>query len=476
MKKKVLLIMPETCRYDPYEWVPTSLIFLATLLKKKGYSPVIIDDRVQSRKQTLKLIKQNIDETLLVGLATASGIQLLHTLQLLKEIKGLKKDIPVVLGGAMASAVPELMLSDKNVDYVISGQGEHAICLLCNASESEDLNMLNKIPNIYFRMDGTIIKPEAVFERVNIEDMPPLCYGDEDVLDINRYINPNTRALNYNTSVGCIGNCTFCYWPKDYCYSRFSNDRVISDLKYLIKKYKLRNITLDDPIFFLNHNINIPLVERIVEEGLNIKWRANGRVDTLNNFSSEDIDLLIKSGCHLIHIGMESGSERILKLMNKNIYVEDGLKLAEKFAGKDIHIRLHLILGIPTEELNDIKLTAELVKRIGKINKKFDYTVNLFIPYPGNILTSLAVKNGYVPPKTLADYIDVELLQCKGRKAGDCSPLPSQWDIDYKLPWFSEEFNKRHTEAFHMLIPEISSIVSVDEKTYTFNSKRDQFS
>lgn len=472
MKKTVLLIMPDLTRYDEYQWVPTSLLFLATVLKSKGYHPLIIDDRIQSRTRTLEMIDQNMNDTLLVGLHVTCGKQLHHALQIIKYIKEKKRDAQIVVGGAMPSAVPEIMLSDENIDYAISGQGEYAICSLCNVIEINNVEALNEIPNLYFKLDGDVVKSNSFFNKINIEDMPPLCYDDQEIIDLSKYINPDTRAINYNTNVGCIGKCNFCHFPNKYLYSHFSNHRVISELKYLIKTYKLRNITFDDPTFFVNRELTMDLIKRIIDEKLNIKWRANGRVDTLKKFKSDDIDLMAKSGCHLIHIGMESGSERILKLMNKNINVEDGLKLVEKFTDKAVHLRFHFILGIPTEELNDIKLTAEFIEKTKNLKNDFDYTVNIFTPYPGNQLTSLAEEFGYDSPKVLTDYIEVEILNFK-ENTGE-SGLLSIWDIEYSLPWFSEEFNRKHMETFHKLIPKKASIISVDNKEYEFAIKKGQ--
>lgn len=471
MKKRVLLIMPDIIRYCDYQWVPTSLLFLATVLKSKGYSPFIIDDRIQSRERTWELIDQNINDALLIGSNMSCGKQSTSALEIIKYIKSKYSHIPLVVGGPLPSVEPETVLSDKNIDYVISGQGEYAVSSLCKVLEAKNINMFNKIPHLYFKKDGKIIKSKAPFKRININDMPPLSYNDKHILDISKYINPDTRAINYNTSVGCIGRCSFCYWPDEYCFSRFSDDRVISDLKYLIKKYNLRNITFDDPIFFIDPKITMRLVERMIKEKLNVKWRANARVDTLKNYTSEDVDLLIKSGCHLIHIGMESGSERILDLMNKNISIKDGIGLVEKFIDKDIYLRFHFILGVPTEELIDIKLTADFIKNAASKNNRFDYTINIFTPYPGNKLTVLAEKYGYIPPKALTDYTEIDILTFKEKKGEQGTPLPSMWDIDYKLPWFSKEFNKKHIETFHKLIPKFVSIVSVDNKKFYFDGE-----
>ncbi len=469
MKKKVLLIMPDCVRYSQYQWVPTSLLFLANMLKSKGYSPLIIDGRIESRQQTLKLIEQNINESLLIGLYVSCGTQLTKMLEIVQNIKTEKKDVPIVVGGAMPSAVPELLLSNRNIDYAIAGQGEYAICSLCEALEEDDTDMLDKIPNLWFRYDEAIRKSKSPFKRIEIDKMPPLCYDAQSIIDIGRYIDPDTRAINYNTSVGCVGQCGFCFWGKSYCYSHFSNDRVISDLKYLINKYDLKNITFDDPTFFVKRDLTMDLVRRIIDEGLNIKWRANGRVDILGKFSREDIDLIRKSGCHLIHIGMESGSERILKLMNKKITVEDGLSMMEKFVGNDIHMRLHFIIGVPTEELDDIRLTADFIKKVASIKKEFDYTVNVFNPYPGNKLTALAEKHGYVRPKVLEDYTEIEMLHFKQRCPSHNHPLPCIWDVDYELQWFSKEFNRKHRETFRKLIPRLDSIISVDGKEYVYS-------
>ena len=297
-------------------------------------------------------------------------------------------------------------MTDSNFDFTIVGQGEYAVCdlcdIICGDEHHNKLGRYNGIPNLIFRDEGgKTVKSKTRFKRININDMPNLPYFNRNVINLRDYLNPVTKAINYSTSTGCVGRCTFCYWYDEYRYSCFSPQRVISDLKRFKEEFEIRNINFDDPTYFVNPHRVVELSKLMIEEDLQVKWRGNGRVDTLKKLSDKDLEIIKDSGCHVIHIGLESGSNKILKLMNKGIRSEDSLRLMELSKQSGIRFRFHIIMGVPSETLDDLKQTGKLVNNMLERYPDFDYTINFFTPYPGNYLTALAGEYGYRAPQTL---------------------------------------------------------------------------
>jgi anaerobic magnesium-protoporphyrin IX monomethyl ester cyclase len=458
MKKIVLLIYPNYYQYSQWKWIPTGLVFLAAVLKKKGFKPIIIDDRF-SRKETLERIKKHLPKTLLVGISTATGSQLKNARVLMHFIKK-QKNVPIVCGGPFPSALPDLLLAQESgVDYVIVGQGEKPLLKLTKAILSGcKQSDLGKIPRLYYHDKKTreIIQSKAKFKRVDINKMPALPYFDREIIDVNRYINPEVRAINYTTSSGCVGNCAFCYWHNSYNYSVFKVKRVINDLKRMKKEFGILNLNFDDPTFFIGRDRVMEIVNGIIKEKLNIAWRGNARIDTLKQFSLSDVRKIHQAGCDVIHVGLEHASAKIISLMGKRINPYDALKLLEYSKKTGIIFRFHLLLANPTEKIKDLKELARFIKKMKKVKDDFDYTINWFTPYPGCRETALAQLFGYIPPRKLDGFEKIELINYIKLPDSDRQLVleDNPWKTDYKVPWFSDAYNKKYLKAFRLLIPE----------------------
>lgn len=459
--KLVLCIFPNYYQYSEYHWIPTNFIFLSSTLIERGYEPIIIDDRF-SRERTIKMINKYIYKSIIVLISAATGRQLYNARVLAKQIKSIRK-IPICVGGAFPSAKPIIMLEDNNIDFVIVGQGQYSVCDLSDylVSKSKDIA---KIPNLYYKKNNIILKTSQEFRKIEIDNMPELPYFNNQVIDLKKYINPTTLAINYTTSSGCIGKCSFCYWHKDYKYSFFSNSRIINDLKKFKVCFNIKNILFDDPTFFVNKKKVMNLVEKFLINKFNFLWRANARVDTLLRFDLNDWKLLKQSGCNVIHVGVESGSSRILKLIRKKINFNDCYKLLELSKKTGITVRFHILFGIPSETLEDLKLTGIFIHNMKKYYSEFDYTPGFFTPYPGNDLTKLALKYGYIEPKSIYEYENLELImwECPDddRKL---VRIKSPWKEDFNIQWFDDEYQYIYFKKFREYIPEKNTIVTTDK-------------
>lgn len=426
----MLLVYPHFRPYSRWHWLPTSMVFLASPLKAMGYRPILVDDRF-SRERTLSLLDDHIGDAVLVGIGTATGSQLANALELATWCKWRKASVPVVFGGPFPSAKPKLTLRSPHVDAVVTGQGEWTLLHLCEA----------------FRPGVTKGKP------VNVANLPTLPYGDWRFMAVEDYLNPDTMAVNYATGTGCVGHCGFCYWPEGYKYSRFGATRVLRDLTGLVERHGIRNVQFDDGTFFVGRRRTMEVVEAIA--GLGLRWRANARVDTLNAFKLGDWRKIAAAGCHLMHIGLEHASGRILAMMDKRISPAHAVVAIRRAKEAGVGLRFHLLLGNPTETVADLEQLGWWLARMLDEDPGLDYTVNWFTPYPGCAMTKLAKRHGYREPRTLEGFARLELANYLHLPDDDreIAKETSPWEEDYRVPWFTDGENAAYMEAFRRVIP-----------------------
>ncbi|MCK9597571.1 MAG: B12-binding domain-containing radical SAM protein [Sphaerochaeta sp.] len=434
-KGKVLLIYPHFFQSFEHYWIPTSFVYIGSVLKAGGYEPILIDDRL-GRKRALNLFNENIEDAKAVLIAAATGRQLHHAVWWGEQVP---KHIPIIVGGPQANATPRLL--EWMAEYVVVGRGEWVVLALLEDGEKE---------GIYSEAD--IVKPE---------DFPRLPYFDSQFFDVRDYLNPKTMAINYARTTGCVGDCTFCHWPKGYRFQSLPLEIVVDDLTKLRDTFGIREIQFDDPTFFISPQHNMPLVHAM--KGMKLTYRANARVDTLRRFSLRDMREIYDSGCRVIHIGFEAGSDSVLERMHKRTKGRDVFSLLP-YADMGIQLRFHVLLGTPGETLDELRETANVLNEMRQTFPDFDYTVNFFTPYPGNAMTEQAVRLGYKAPKEIEDYEMLEATNFPYLPTNDRRIVKefSPWHNDYDLPWFPDN-GKEYMNLFRELIPERTTILTTGQ-------------
>ena len=157
---------------------------------------------------------------------------------------------------------------------------------------------------------------------------------------------------------------------------------------------------------------------------MNIRWYTSGtRVDVFNKASDEQTAVLKESGAHVLKFGAESGTNRILKLVNKGITVEETLKANLKAKKYGIIPAFALMIGFPTETFEEVDNTIDLMFRLRRDNPKAQFeTVAIYTALPGTPMYELALRNGLKPPQDLAGWVDWNF---------------DEYDIHGKrIPWF----------------------------------------
>jgi radical SAM superfamily enzyme YgiQ (UPF0313 family) len=146
--------------------------------------------------------------------------------------------------------------------------------------------------------------------------------------------------------------------------------------------------------------------ELLSKEYLNIKWGCQGaRIDSLEKI---DFRKLEESGCKYLYVGIESGSEKVLKYIKKQISLEQIKNVIKKFADSNIIAHYNFMVGYPIEGIRELYETIDLVDQIMKTDPKAQFSsFHLITPYPGTIFYEMIKKNGIVLPSTLEEWANI---------------------------------------------------------------------
>jgi len=244
------------------------------------------------------------------------------------------------------------------------------------------------------------------------------------------YLKESTRVLDIGqTSRGCPFSCTFCSSAalRSRRWRAMSVEKSLDLITENVRRFHLNGIWLRDDEFYIDRRRATAICEGIIERKLNISFYTSGtRVDVFMKASDHDIDVLKRAGAYTLKFGAESGSQKILDLMNKGITTEQTLAVNQRCKEHGIIPCFGLMIGYPTETFEDIHQTIDLAFRLKKENKDAQLeTIAIFTPLPGTSSFDLAVKHGLKYPESLEGWAEW---------------IFDDYDMEgKKLPWFNKK-------------------------------------
>ncbi len=355
---------------------PLNLLYVATVLKNEGHDVSVLDAQAERKDFTAvaKDIEKEKPEVLFIPTST---MNIKEDSALLQEYKKVNPGMITVAFGSHINFDPKQSLDLGGVDYGIAREPEAVIKNLVNALARG--NPVDDILGISYIKNGKLrINPPAPF-IANLDDLP---VPDRSYIKDFVYFSPLVKKIpwtNALTSRGCPGKCNFCTSPYFYGQSlRFrSAESVVAEMEYLLSQgYK--EVFYRDETFTAHQPRLKKICELILEKGINISWLCNARIDTLNR-NKETLALMKKAGCHLVKIGVESGSQTILDNIRKGIKVEDTIKVFRWMNEVGMESHAHMMLGCPGETKETVNQTIEFIKMI----KPTTVTFNAFTLFPG---------------------------------------------------------------------------------------------
>ncbi len=353
------------------EYLPFGIMYVGQALMDVGFRVKLFH---LGFGEEIKLLDAVADERpLFTGFTTMAWRPLQESIR----ISGLLHDmgITVVWGGVYASMVPETALAADYVDVVVQGEGELSAVEL--AERLRDGQDLAGIPGVGYKQDGQIIIEPPALPLKDLDKYRPAW----ELIDLERYVMHapaiGITSMVFPISRGCPYNCTFCYNVTDKKQRRVrfhSPEWAAEQLHYLKKRLPIDTLGLigDNP--FGNPRKGMHLLE-----SLGLRWTAHCRVDM---FDEEFVGWLDEARCHALYLGIESGSDKMLKFLKKETTREQIIEGLEMLGRSSVLAKCGYMILLPGETDQDRAQTRSLIDLLHRINPRTGHGMGVFRPYP----------------------------------------------------------------------------------------------
>ena len=399
---------------------PLDIGLIAGFVRQKGYSVKIIDadaEFLAPEEVVEKIIEYN---PVLVGIF-AHTIRMMYVSKTLKIIREKAPYIKTLLGGRHPSSLPEKTFLDEEPDFLCQGEAFYTLLKLLEILKSGKNEENYKINGLWYKRNGKVISNPPAPLIKDLDELPLIAW---DLLPVEKYRAHNWHCFDnlkerepyaiIHTSLGCPFNCTYCCVNTVYGKPGIrlrSPEKVIEEIDYLVKNYKVKNIRIVDDLFTYKPERVIKICDLIIQRGYDLNMWCYGRVDTVNELMLKKMK---KAGINWICFGLEAGHEKVREGVFKRINPDSltkGIRLTQE-AG--IYIIANFIFGLPDDNLETMQKTLDMAKEFN-----FEY-VNFYVAmaWPGSKLYEDAVQNKLRLPETWSGYAQL---------SEDTLPLPTKY-------------------------------------------------
>lgn len=379
----MVLINPRSTKFGIFEKfvplsVPIGIGYLAGSLIRQNKTVKIIDEHVVAiNEKILKEVVQELSRPYIFGISTLTAC-VNRALEIAKIIKSSFKDSKVIFGGIHPTVLPDEILRNENIDFIVKREGEEVLCELYEAIKNN--SDYSKIKGISYKLNGQIIHNP-------LAELPDL----SNIFVFPYYLfEKHTDKYNFgfiSSSRGCPYDCIFCSQRsisgRQYRY--VPTQIVIDEIELLINKYQQRHINFVDDNFTANKQRVLELSRRMVEK----EFYKKATLDCQTRADAIDPEILIalkEAGFRLIDIGIETASERLMQLLNKRETVQENIEAVRLVKKYGFGVSGTFIFGLPTETKEERWQAYELAKEL-----ELDYVrFNNATPYPGTKLYEIA--------------------------------------------------------------------------------------
>ena len=403
---------------------PLGILAISTPLLRAGYKVCIIDSTITPNFQ--KRVLEELADAACLAVSLVTGPMIRETVQIARAAKRMYPDKPVILGGWHPSLLPDQTLAAEYVDLVVKGQGEDALLELMRAIEEGD--DFRGIAGVGYKENGQVRfnVPRTLRPLV---DMPPKAYH---LADFDAYEKVcGRRWAMYTSSLACPYNCGYC--TNEGVYGRKWNalpaDQVAEETCDLVTRYGLELLWIVDDNFLVDRERAIGIAEGIVRRGVQFKWSVQASTNLVGRMTHDELLLLRRAGLTQVAQGADSGSQKVLHLMNKDFQkIETIYTAAEKLSRAGIRPSFNMIFGFPGEGEKERRESVALIMDICRRYPGAEFWTNIFTPYPGAPIMQKAFEFGIDVPKTLEGWVDffpryTILPWLKGRKHSDVQKM-----------------------------------------------------
>ena len=411
---RVLLVnpaFPVFPNYPRHASPPLGLAYLAGSLERAGHDVRIVDCIVEDFKRETQL-----DETLRVHGWTAADVIgavdqppelvaiacVFSTLdrvvrRFAARFKEAWPGVPVVTGGAHATAMAEDVARDGSIDYVIRGEGDEAICRLADYLERRiDIREVNNL---------TWADGETVYEtgQTFVDDPDTLPLPARHLLDMDAYARighmqgisgSGRKATTLITSRGCTAKCRFCsihgVWGRRF--RPHSAGRVLEEIVHLYNDYGIRHLLFEDDNLTFDRERAKAIFRGILDRGLDLTWTAPNGV-ALWSLDEELLGLIRATGCTRLSLGVESGDpDTLRRIIRKPLKLDRVDRLVATCRDLGIATTAFFVVGLPGETTEAMKRSLEYAERLAVDS----VCISIASPFPGTEIYDECREKGYL--------------------------------------------------------------------------------
>lgn len=396
---KIVLVFPPNIYQTKQSMPPLGIAWIAAVLREAGFKDVAIIDSIAHRysnEDIIDLLKRGSKPDI-IGISFGTQIRF-SAFELARLMKKNFPGVPIVAGGPHPTLTAQDTLENiPEIDFIVRGEGEVSFLNLVRGIESGA--DLTTVKGISFRsQQGKIVHnpPESP-----IYDLDKLPLPARDLLSMDKYEQKTTlsrkRATSIISSRGCPYWCLYCSTSEQWGHSirHRSVQNVVDEIEFLLKTYPfLEGIRFFDDVFTMDKKRVIEICREILRRKLNFVWECEARANTIDE---EIVGEMKKAGCEFIDLGIESGSDRILKNIKKGITVSQAIQAAKIIKKAGIGLKVFFMHGLPGETYEDIKKTVFLSRHLFYDLKVEGTTQGITAIYPGTALEKIAKDSGTLP-------------------------------------------------------------------------------
>ncbi|MBI5209911.1 MAG: B12-binding domain-containing radical SAM protein [Elusimicrobia bacterium] len=409
---KIILIQPPGLQsqdsYSSFTQPPLGIAYLTAYAKTLGFEVEVIDGvgaalsrtHPWSGGQGLLLQGLTLDEVVarvppdaeVVGLS----IMFTHSWPMVRELmRGIRRALPrafLMAGGEHATAMPEQVLRDGGADLVVRGEGEATFGETLERLRM-DMRSWGSQPGVAF-LDGQgkLVRTERQPRIMQLDSLP---LPDWDSLNIRTYMDSHvfmgpsgsgSRSIPMLATRGCPYGCTFCASPNMWTrlYRTREPVKVVSEMQRWLEKYGANDFQFQDLTAIVRKEWIVEFCQELIKRKLGITWQipVGTRAEAID---AEVTDLLMASGCSHVTYAPESGSERVLKLVDKRVRLSQIEASAIAALRSGMGVCLFMMVGFPQEEEEDVRLTFQFIRRMARLGVH-EMALATFVPFPGTAL------------------------------------------------------------------------------------------
>lgn len=347
--------------------LPIGLLYLAAAAEQLYGASVDVFD---SRHGSALPPPSNVNSYDVIGF-TSMSMQVETALELARQLRAAGYQGKLVFGGPHASVAPDHLKQQSTVDAVFIGEAEHTFLQYLAFLEGKP----HKLERVWTRSSPTdwVHHPGTTY----VEDLDTLPFPARE-----KYGDLSTRLgfINMTTTRGCPFNCNYCQPTKRLLFGnkvrRRSVDNIMAEIEDAVRRFSITDFSIDDDTFTFHKATVLELCVRL--RGLSLNWSCQSRSD----IDRETLIAMRDAGCRMLFVGAESGSQRILELMEKRNTVENNAAFIGLCNELGIETWCNMMIGYPGETREDMDLSLKFVSEAAPSR----VCVSQVTPFPGTAL------------------------------------------------------------------------------------------